>query len=229
MTAYTLDHGPRRLRSWRLVQWLLYFTWLQWGLIWGHRKPTVSDLYFTIIWIGPVLYVLLAKPRVVFLVWETKRFADYMVRHSSVGGPKIERGPRTRELQRKVRNSRKTGRQGISKSLYSPQKLWTPFTCAHAPLFIGRCRDFYIPKIPSNLRNIPNVNTYRNVSVIYEANFKYLQACHYFAPQTRTFWGDVCDLAPSWFPNLFFHEDYRLLWLLNQIFTKSPNSTDSCF
>uniref|UniRef100_K3ZHJ8 DUF4220 domain-containing protein n=1 Tax=Setaria italica TaxID=4555 RepID=K3ZHJ8_SETIT len=30
MTAFTLDHGPRRLQSWRLLPWLLYFAWLQW-------------------------------------------------------------------------------------------------------------------------------------------------------------------------------------------------------
>jgi hypothetical protein len=38
-------------------------------------------------------------------------------------------------------------------------------TCPRAP-FIGRRRDFYIPKVPSNLRNIPNVNMYMNVLYI---------------------------------------------------------------
>jgi hypothetical protein len=38
-----------------------------------------------------------------------------------------------------------------------------PFTRAIAPPFIGRRRDFYIPRIPSNLRNIPSVNMYTNV------------------------------------------------------------------
>jgi hypothetical protein len=41
-----------------------------------------------------------------------------------------------------------------------------PFTCALVPPFIGRRRDFYIPKVPSNLRNIPNVNMYMNVLYI---------------------------------------------------------------
>jgi hypothetical protein len=36
-------------------------------------------------------------------------------------------------------------------------KVVNPFTCALTPPFIGRRRDFYIPKVPSNLRNIPNV------------------------------------------------------------------------
>jgi hypothetical protein len=40
------------------------------------------------------------------------------------------------------------------------------FTRALAPLFIGRRRDFYIPKIPSKLRNIPSVNMYMNVFYI---------------------------------------------------------------
>jgi hypothetical protein len=40
------------------------------------------------------------------------------------------------------------------------------FTRALAPPFIGRRRDFYIPKVPSNLRNILNVNTYMNVFYI---------------------------------------------------------------
>jgi hypothetical protein len=41
-----------------------------------------------------------------------------------------------------------------------------PFTRALAPPFIGRRRDFYIPKIPSSSKNIPNVNTYMNVFFI---------------------------------------------------------------
>jgi hypothetical protein len=45
-------------------------------------------------------------------------------------------------------------------------KVVTPVTRALAPPFIGRRRDFYIPKVPSNLRNIPNVNTYMNVFYI---------------------------------------------------------------
>jgi hypothetical protein len=39
------------------------------------------------------------------------------------------------------------------------------YTCPRAP-FIGRRRDFYIPKTPSNLKNIPSVNTYMNVFYI---------------------------------------------------------------
>jgi hypothetical protein len=45
-------------------------------------------------------------------------------------------------------------------------KVVNPFACALAPPFIGRRRDFYIPKIPSNPRNIPCVNMYMNVFYI---------------------------------------------------------------
>jgi hypothetical protein len=45
-------------------------------------------------------------------------------------------------------------------------KVVNPFTRALAPPFIERRRDFYIPKIPSNLRNIPSVNMYMNVFYI---------------------------------------------------------------
>jgi hypothetical protein len=39
------------------------------------------------------------------------------------------------------------------------------YTCPRAP-FIGRRRDFYISKMPFNLRNIPNVNSYIDVFYI---------------------------------------------------------------
>jgi hypothetical protein len=42
-------------------------------------------------------------------------------------------------------------------------KVVNPFTRDLAPPFIGRRRDFYIPEVPSNLRNIPNMNMYMNV------------------------------------------------------------------
>jgi hypothetical protein len=45
-------------------------------------------------------------------------------------------------------------------------KVVNPFTRALVPPFIGRQRDFYILKIPSNLRNISSVNMYMNVFYI---------------------------------------------------------------
>jgi hypothetical protein len=45
-------------------------------------------------------------------------------------------------------------------------KVVNPFTRALAPPFIGRRRDFYIPKTPSSSKNISNVNIYMNVFYI---------------------------------------------------------------
>jgi hypothetical protein len=39
------------------------------------------------------------------------------------------------------------------------------YTCPRAP-FIGRRRDFYIPTLPLNSKNIPSVNTHKNVFYI---------------------------------------------------------------
>jgi hypothetical protein len=48
----------------------------------------------------------------------------------------------------------------------SSSKNLNPFTRALAPPFIGRRRDFYIPKTPSSSKNIPSVNTYKNALFI---------------------------------------------------------------
>ncbi|CAL4982311.1 unnamed protein product [Urochloa decumbens] len=82
MTAFTLGNRPQRLQSWRLLPWLLYFASLQWGLLWGDRKLSVSDLCASVLLILPVLYVLLAKQQTPVLDYDTKGFADYMVRES---------------------------------------------------------------------------------------------------------------------------------------------------
>jgi hypothetical protein len=42
-------------------------------------------------------------------------------------------------------------------------KSYEPLSRALMPPFIGRRRDFYIPRLPSNLENIRNVNMYMNV------------------------------------------------------------------
>jgi hypothetical protein len=62
-----------------------------------------------------------------------------------LGGPKNRRespNTRTQEQRDSTCNSRKTGRQGISKRLLSPQKLWTFLHVPVRPLFMGRWRDF---------------------------------------------------------------------------------------
>jgi hypothetical protein len=62
------------------------------------------------------------------VLWLNPRWAPML------GDPKIGRSPQTRKLRRKTRDSRKSGRQGISESLYSPQKLWTPLHMRSRPL-----------------------------------------------------------------------------------------------
>jgi hypothetical protein len=48
----------------------------------------------------------------------------------------------------------------------SATKYVNPFTHALESPFIGRRRDFYFPRLPSNLENIPDVNMYTNVFYI---------------------------------------------------------------
>jgi hypothetical protein len=45
-------------------------------------------------------------------------------------------------------------------------KVVNPFTHALTPTFIGRRRDFYIPTLPLNSKNISSVNTHTNVFYI---------------------------------------------------------------
>jgi hypothetical protein len=57
-------------------------------------------------------------------------------------------------------------RERISPKTAQASKVVNPFTRALAPPFIGRQRDFYIPKTPPNSKNIPSVNMYMNVFYI---------------------------------------------------------------
>jgi hypothetical protein len=84
--------------------------------------------------------------------------------HPNVGGgsEKTEGIPEHKNLEQEHKSKE-------TKNLRKPiliSKVVNPFTRALAPPFIGRRRDFYIPKIPSNLRNIPSVNMYMNVFYI---------------------------------------------------------------
>jgi hypothetical protein len=60
---------------------------------------------------------------------------------------------------------KKKGTTNLRKPVFT-SKVVNPFTRALAPPFIVRQRDFYIPRLPSNLKNIPSVNTYMNVFYI---------------------------------------------------------------
>jgi hypothetical protein len=50
------------------------------------------------------------------------------------GGPKIGYSPRTQDSQTRVTRVAKR-RQGISKSLYSPQSCESLYTCPHTPFY----------------------------------------------------------------------------------------------
>jgi hypothetical protein len=123
---------------------------------------------------------------------------------ANVGGPKIRWGPWTQELRTRVTNeSAQVTKSGETKNLRKPElasKVVNPFTCALAPPFIGRREDFYIPRLPSNLRNIPNVNTYKNVFYIpwFAGLISYIYKSATIHTLNLDFWSDFFDLASSW-------------------------------
>jgi hypothetical protein len=82
-----------------------------------------------------------------------------------LGGPKIGWSPWTQESRTNARMSRREGTKNPRKPALA-SKVVNPLTRALAPPFIGRRRDFYIPRLPSNLENIPNENMYKNVFYI---------------------------------------------------------------
>jgi hypothetical protein len=84
--------------------------------------------------------------------------------------PKIQTGsPNTRERNTQTFKTKPQMTQEETKNLLKTahaSKVVNPFTRALVPPFIGRRWDFYILKVPSNIRNIPNVNSYMNVFYI---------------------------------------------------------------
>jgi hypothetical protein len=82
------------------------------------------------------------------------------------GGPKNRReSPNTKVWNKSTRVAKSKETKNLQKPALT-SKVVNPFTRALAPPFIGRRRDIYIPKIPSNLRNISSVNMYMNVIYI---------------------------------------------------------------
>jgi hypothetical protein len=55
--------------------------------------------------------------------------------------------------------------KNLRKSVFLLQSHEPLYTCPSTP-FIGRWRDFYIPKVPSDLKNNSNWNMYINVFYI---------------------------------------------------------------
>jgi hypothetical protein len=85
---------------------------------------------------------------------------------ANIGGPKNRvESPNTRDRNKHMKVTKNRGTKNPRKHILT-SKVVSAFTRALAPPFIGRRRDFYISKLPSNLGNIPNVNTYKNVFYI---------------------------------------------------------------
>jgi hypothetical protein len=85
----------------------------------------------------------------------------------SVGGRSKNRTefPEHKSPKQAHKNHEETGIKNPRRLVFSSNVV-NPFTRAPRPPFIGRWRDFYIPRLPPNLENIPNVNMYMNVLYI---------------------------------------------------------------
>jgi hypothetical protein len=80
-------------------------------------------------------------------------------------GPKIGWSPRIQESRASAWKLRREVTQNPRKHVLA-SKVVNPFISALVPPFIGRRRDFYILRLPSNLENMPNVNMSMNVFYI---------------------------------------------------------------
>jgi hypothetical protein len=106
-----------------------------------------------------------------------------------------------------------------TKNLRKPvltSKVVNLFTRALAPPFIGRRRDFYIPRIPSNLENIPSVNTYMNAFYIpwFAGLISYIYkpaTSSHFQPRLSKWrlWLGLFPDSQSFFPKIITHRDSR--------------------
>jgi hypothetical protein len=85
---------------------------------------------------------------------------------ANVGGSENRKeSPKTRVMKASTQFTKDRETKNLRKPTLA-SKVVNPFTRALAPPFIGRRRDFYISRIPSNLINIPSVNMYTNVFYI---------------------------------------------------------------
>jgi hypothetical protein len=128
-----------------------------------------------------------------------------------LGGLKIGWSPRTQELRTEEGGDKKPPK--ACPRLKSCDSL---YTCPRAP-FIGRRRDFYIPRLPSNLGNILNVNMY--MKVFYILWFTGLISYIYKPTTSSHFKPGLFEMASlTWLPRtseVFFtriinHQDSRI-------------------
>jgi hypothetical protein len=121
-----------------------------------------------------------------------------------------------------------------TKNLWKPvhaSKVVNPFTRALAPPFIGRRRDFYIPRLPANLGNILNVNAHKNV--LYILWFARLIS-YIYKPATSSHFKSGLLKRRLWLgflltPEALIHENHCSLWFPNWDSIGFPNFTNSWF
>jgi hypothetical protein len=101
-----------------------------------------------------------------FLLWRhCQLFISWDYSGRQCWGWENRMGPRT-QVERFTKKLAKVLRSAETGNLWKfvfASKVKNPFTRALEPHFIGRQRDFYIPKLPPNLENSLHVNTYKNV------------------------------------------------------------------
>jgi hypothetical protein len=104
------------------------------------------------------------------------------------------------------------------------------YTCPRAS-FIGRRRDFYIPRLPSNLGNILNVNAYKNVFYIlwFAGLISYI-----YKPTTSSHFKPELLKRRLWLgflltPEALVHENHRSLLFPNWDSIGFPNFANSWF
>jgi hypothetical protein len=153
------------------------------------------------------------------------------MQESRVGGvPNRMESPNTRV----VNESAQVPKDRETKNLRKPvltSKVVNPFTRALTPPFIGRRKDFYIPRLPSNLGNILRVNMYMNV--FYIPWFADLTSYIYKSATSSHFKPRIfVETSLTWLPlNLrsFIHEIHQSSRFPNEGFSRFPNSAGSWF
>jgi hypothetical protein len=99
------------------------------------------------------------------LRWHLELFFGWNTVGANVGGVrKSDEVPEHKSQEHKSQELRKGDKE--SPKAFTHLKSCEPFyTCPRVP-FYRETKGFYIPKIPSNLGNIPSVNMYMNVFYI---------------------------------------------------------------
>jgi hypothetical protein len=150
---------------------------------------------------------------------------------ANVGGFENQKGPPNKRVTKEsVLYMKDRETKNLWKSVLT-SKVVNSFTRALAPPFIGKRRDFYIPRLPSNLGNIPSVNMYTNVLCIpwFMGLMSYIYKpaiSSHFKPRLLRWrlW-----LGSFLIPKSLIHENHCTLQLPNQDFTRFPKFTDSWF